>query len=1092
MKILIAISTVLFLINIAVFSQTSAQQPSGWTDGNGGSIRTLAELRWLSETPAAWDEDWRLTRDIDATETKTWNFGSGFNPIGNYPEPFTGSFMGGGHVISNLFINRDSDICIGLFGKINGAEIDSLGIVNCNISGSNFTGGLVGFTSSATVSNCYVTGSVMKGSHIGGLVGYNSRSTVSNCYANVRVLGETNIGGLIGYNESNSTVSNCYATGRVSGETNVGGLVGRNFSNSTITNGYFNLETSGQNKGIGYDENSQKTTGLTTIQMKQPGNFTGFDFSNVWNITSGETFPCLKAVHNAPIILHDLIPFVKSGSQYKDTVHVVKMDSEIVSLTLDNNPDGMLLSNFLISWTPDSSSVYSFKLKAVDKYGVVSDYTHTVPVHSYFGKGTENDPFWITTIEELNFIRELPDNHYILKNDLDFTGSIYDRENSTKGWDPIGMPSVPFTGSFKGGGKAISNLYINRFVTGYYVGLFGRINGAAIDSLRIINCNISGRSYIGGLVGLAINSTVSNCSASGSVMKGTFVGGLIGYSYSNSVVTDCYSTVNISGGTYTGGLIGENKNNSAISNCYATGNVSGGEKTGGLVGHNSIHSTISNCYATGRVSGRKNVGGLVGENSDNSTISNCYATSNVSDGYKTGGLVGYNYSNSTVSDCYATGNVSGNSDTGGLVGENDLSIITNGYYNSETSGQIKGVGIDNNTQDATGLTTIEMKQQESFAGFNFSSVWVIRSDSTYPALLGVDNAPFAFAETILIGISFRLEQLLVNDYDFETLQKSLVIGIDSISAGRVEKGIYAFPDTIKENDTVFVYYKIGEVRSGDTLWGSSAVSLIVAKPNTAPVFTNTTLLTNEDELLKINLNSLVVDNEGDVISFRIINTTKNGSLNLGKDTIVYSPGENFNGSDSFRAIVSDGMLSDTGLVNITVNAVNDMPVINSSAPLTARANETYTYTISASDVDGDNLTYSLNGAPSGMTISGNEISWIPSLGVTSSGEIFLIVSDGELDATETFTIEVVNGTFTENPESENLSLYPSPVNSVLTIQCGSIIEKVKVIALNGSIVLEETVGGTKKQLDLNYLQQGLYILQVEIQNETIVRTICKE
>jgi hypothetical protein len=81
MKILIAISTALFLFNITVFSQTSAQQPSGWKDGNGGSIRTLAELSWLSETPAAWDEDWKLTTDIDATETKTWNFRRGFNPI---------------------------------------------------------------------------------------------------------------------------------------------------------------------------------------------------------------------------------------------------------------------------------------------------------------------------------------------------------------------------------------------------------------------------------------------------------------------------------------------------------------------------------------------------------------------------------------------------------------------------------------------------------------------------------------------------------------------------------------------------------------------------------------------------------------------------------------------------------------------------------------------------------------------------------------------------------------------------------------------------------------------------------------------------
>jgi hypothetical protein len=142
------------------------------------------------------------------------------------------------------------------------------------------------------------------------------------------------------------------------------------------------------------------------------------------------------------------------------------------------------------------------------------------------------------------------------------------------------------------------------------------------------------------------------------------------------------------------------------------------------------------------------------------------------------------------------------------------------------------------------------------------------------------------------------------------------------------------------------------------------------------------------------------------------------------------------------------VLSDTGLVNIIVNAVNDMTVINSSAPLTARVNETYTYTTSASDVDGDNLTHSLNRAPEGMIISRNEVTWKSSLGTTSSEEITRIVSYGELDATETFTIEVVNGTSIESLKSENLSPYPNPVNSVLTTQCGIIIKKYRKQAIN--------------------------------------------
>jgi hypothetical protein len=387
---------------------------------------------------------------------------------------------------------------------------------------------------------------------------------------------------------------------------------------------------------------------------------------------------------------------------------------------------------------------------------------------------------------------------------------------------------------------------------------------------------------------------------------------------------------------------------------------------------------------------------------------------------------------------------------------------------------------------------MKMKRNTSYSAFDFSTVWAIRTDSTYPAIQGIDNAPFAFADTVFTTVSFNLDQLRANDYDYETLQVPLVSVIDSVSAGKIENGTYYFPNNIEANDTVYVYYKIGEVRAHDTLWGNAAISVIIAGPNTAPMFLNTSLQVNEDEVLKVGLNNLVDDNEGHTVSLTIINTAQNGNLGITGDTLVYSPGVNFNGADSLRAIASDGLLSDTAWVYISVNAVNDKPEINSSAPLTATVEKTYTYSVDASDVDGDELTYSLNGAPVGMSISGNEIKWKPIEGTTTSGEITLTVSDGELNATETFKISVSNNTAIRKRVSGNLSFYPNPVSSVLTIQCARSIEQIRIVATNGAIVLSEKGCGTKKQLDISHLQQGLYILQVKTGSETIVRSLCKE
>jgi len=171
--------------------------------------------------------------------------------------------------------------------------------------------------------------------------------------------------------------------------------------------------------------------------------------------------------------------------------------------------------------------------------------------------------------------------------------------------------------------------------------------------------------------------------------------------------------------------------------------VSGVAVVGGLVGANS--GTVSNCYATGSVTGEEIVGGLVGVNGGTEvgilqgTVSDSYSTGSVTGTMGVGGLVGIN--GGPVINSYSTGSVTGNiSYVGGLIGWSEGGIVTNSFWDTETSGQATSAG-------GTGKNTTEMQDITTFSGVgwniiavggsserNPSYIWNIVDDETYPFL----------------------------------------------------------------------------------------------------------------------------------------------------------------------------------------------------------------------------------------------------------------------------------------------------------------------------------------------------------------------
>ncbi|WP_459774158.1 beta strand repeat-containing protein [Asaia astilbis] len=332
--------------------------------------------------------------------------------------------------------------------------------------------------------------------------------------------------------------------------------------------------------------------------------------------------------------------------------------------------------------------------------------------------------------------------------------------SSVKDFSPI----PAYSGDFNGLGNTIANLTISS--PDASVGLFGGLGSkGTIENIGIIGGSFTSfRGYNGGLVGQSygiISNSYSTAIVSSS--NGGSIGGLVGKN--NGTIVNSYATGSVSGGTgsFIGGLTGANVG--ILNGSYATGNVTAGDgsQTGGLVGLNDTPYPITNAYATGNVSGGSVVGGLVGEN--HSSISDVYATGGVSGSNYVGGLIGRNYGQMT--NVYATGSVSSANDglTGALAGEND-SIITNGYWDTQTSGQSTGAG-GGSSSGLTGLTTAKL-QATLPSGFN-TSVWGNAGNQTTPYLLGLSgNQVFSVNDT-----TANLYTVVLNTSQLQAIQNNL-------------------------------------------------------------------------------------------------------------------------------------------------------------------------------------------------------------------------------------------------------------------------------------------------------------------------------
>lgn len=201
----------------------------------------------------------------------------------------------------------------------------------------------------------------------------------------------------------------------------------------------------------------------------------------------------------------------------------------------------------------------------------------------------------------------------------------------------------------------------------------------------------------------------------------------------NSVDYDAYDNEAV--GLLVGATSGNlNDGEALINEVSVEGKVEADEEVGLLIGHLRRYITVENTYAQGEIVGEDSVGGLVGRVSDD---------------------------RSEVRDSYSASEVQGiGSDVGALIGANE-GTANNLYWDSDITAQGDGIGDDSGTsQNILGLSTSDMTGNDAKSNMgelDFEFIWTVQ-EGEYPQL-----------QTLLPPVP-------VADFDFPTDLAVVIVG----------------------------------------------------------------------------------------------------------------------------------------------------------------------------------------------------------------------------------------------------------------------------------------------------------------------------
>jgi Ca2+-binding RTX toxin-like protein len=206
----------------------------------------------------------------------------------------------------------------------------------------------------------------------------------------------------------------------------------------------------------------------------------------------------------------------------------------------------------------------------------------------------------------------------------------------------------------------------------------------------------------------------------------------------------------------------------------------------------------------------------------------------------------------------------------------------------------------------------------------------------------------------------------------------------------------------------------------------ATVSITVNAVNDAPVAKDDSATTDEDNTTDIDVitNDTDVDNATSDLSVLSFTQPSHGTVTQNADgTLKYTPAADYNGSDSFTYMAKDpdNAESNVATVSITVNAVNDTPIVRvaqgGACGPASLMRGTINLALSDPDTQAQDLTLSATSSNQAVVPDGNitfggstDASRTMTVTALKNGSSTLSVTVGDGDQEDSVSVKVMVGT----------------------------------------------------------------------------------
>lgn len=789
------------------------------------------ELMWFNKNAKMTDSatltaDICINEDIKAEVSALYKW----TPIGEYDSAkrYAGTFDGGGHTVSGLYIATSGIKNTGMFGYAKkDSKISNLTLSDSKISGTgNYTGGIAG--EAYDMENCHVTGTVTVSgaAYVGGVSGYQD-GTITRCSsAAVVVATGSYVGGVTGYVQSKATtaMTECFNTGSVTGNSAVGGLTGNLYNGGTISACY--------------------NTGAVTARAAAgtAGGLVGnFRYGKIENTYHSGTITAVNVGSVAGKLEWS------GGQKTLEKVYVLSGSMETVGspgdCTIQNGTAVSKTAEELKALTPaELGDKFTADTGAVNGgYPILKWQTGgaaetdpdqpAIEETGWDGKAAEpkqiGGVYQITTAAELKWFADAAKTTPGIKGKL-----TADIDLNHRNWTPI----AAFSGELDGGGHTVSRFYCKATDTAALV---------AKNSGTVKNLTVSGK-VVGGDNTAAIaaenTDTIENCTALVQITGGNYTAGIA--AVNSGTVRSCTNGGAVSGVQYVGGVCGQNRGSKTatvlVEDCVNTGMIRAtGYMLGGIVGDNDGYSddfaktTVRRCANSGHIIGtaailRAYVGGAVGRN--NGTVNGLYNTGCVESlGGCVGGALGLNLTKAVKADIYNVADVMGGDyEDDGYPTDNAVSTEAELAQAKKTMGAvIDRLGSKpaiSGTVTLTGKTEVGADITAAYTGSAGSLlyVWYYSYDENDHVVLAItDTGKYTIPNDNMAGRRLRVKALSAECSGVLTAETGAIEGLTgsleiegAAVVGRTLKAV--FKSSAAYSDLHYQWYRSAEAISGAT------------------------------------------------------------------------------------------------------------------------------------------------------------------------------------------------------------------------------------------------------------------------------------